>query len=148
MSFAQKIEQCHNTLQTGVELFNHHHKCQVQQQIGFEYLEGIAMLRYSFTIIAEIIYNLYQEGKIENIKCDLPLPLINKAKTFLSQYPDSSSSGVFLAKQIARKYGITFLTKAINDPSMQWIIPASVYQSMKVIEINLKHSVIIKMSHI
>lgn len=89
------------------------------------------MLRYSFTVIAELIHNQYLNGS------DDSQSLIDKAKKFLQQFSDESGSGVFLAKLLAKNYGMSFLTKITNDPSMQWVLPASFYQT-KVIYNNSK----------
>ena len=98
-----------------------------------QYLEGIATLRFSFTVVAELIYYQFQDGKYEDYKysneCQL---LLNAAKSFCTYFTDESGPGMFLAKQLARQYGITFLKKLMNDPNMQWIVPKTLNQANEV----------------
>lgn len=102
------------------------------QGINLQYLEGIAVLRYSFTVIAELIHCQFHKENEEIIyssECQL---LINMAKSFCADTTDDSGPGVFLAKQLARQYGVTFLKNVTNNPSMQWIIPKNLRQSNEV----------------
>ena len=88
---------------------------------SIKYLEGVAKLRYSLTVVAELIHYQHHEGNdtyIDNSKC-----LLDMAKTFCCNATDYYGSGLFLAKQIARKYGLSFFSNLINDPDMMWLVP-------------------------
>lgn len=93
-------------------------KCHTTPSI--KYLEGVAKLRYSFTVVAELIYYKHHE---DDTYIDNSQRLLDMAKTFCCDATDDYGSGVFLAKQIARKYGLSFFNKLIEDPGMMWLVP-------------------------
>ena len=102
--------------------------------ITLPYLEGIAKLRYSLTVVAELLHCQYNGEKQGHHTRDSQL-LIEMANKCCSDYnfnKDDTGPGVFLVKQLARQYGFTFLFNVTSDKTMQWVIPVSLRQSEEV----------------
>ena len=102
--------------------------------ITLPYLEGIAKLRYSLTVVAELLHCQYSGDRQGHHTRDSQL-LIEMASRRCSDYnlnKDDTGPGVFLVKQLAKQYGVTFLTNVTSDRTMQWIIPVSLRQSEEV----------------
>ena len=102
--------------------------------ITLPYLEGIAKLRYSLTVVAELLHCQYSGERQGHHTHDSQL-LIEEASRCCSDYnlnKDDTGPGVFLVKQLARQYGITFLTNVTSDRTMYWVIPVSLRQSEEV----------------
>ena len=53
---------------------------------------------------------------------------------------DNSGPGVFLVKQLARQYGVSFLTNLTSDQTMQWIVPHHLQRSNEVVVIYFKYN--------
>ena len=106
----------------------------LEEGITLPYLEGIAKLRYSLTVVAELLYCQYSGEKQGHHTRDSQL-LIEMASRCCSDYnvnKDDTGPGVFLVKQLARQYGFTFLFNVASDKTMQWVIPVSLRQSEEV----------------
>lgn len=105
-------------------------------KISLEYLEGIALIRYSMSTVAELIHSQHTnrgEGRIYTHDSQL---LLNKAKnccTDTSLNDDITGPGVFLLKQLTKQYGVTFLTSLMStSQSMEWVIPYNLKSSDEV----------------
>ena len=106
----------------------------LEGDITLPYLEGIAKLRYSLTVVAELLHCQYS-GERQGYHTHDSQLLIEMASKCCSDYnlnKDDTGPGVFLVKQIARQYGFTFLTNVTSDRTMQWVTPVSLRQSKEV----------------
>ena len=103
--------------------------------ISVQYLEGIAKLRYSLTVVAELLqYQHNREGGYFTHEAHL---LLDSAKKFCELKDDifntdDTGPAVFLVKQIARQYGVTFLTDLISNQTMEWVVPTNLRRSNEV----------------
>lgn len=103
--------------------------------ISVPYLEGIAKLRYSLTVVAELLqYQHKKEGGYFTHEAHL---LLDSARKFCEMRDDvfntdDAGPAVFLVKQIARQYGVTFLTDVISNQTMEWIVPTHLRRSKEV----------------
>ena len=106
----------------------------IEGGITLPYLEGIAKLRYSLTVVAELLHCQYS-GDRQGHHTHESLLLIEMANKCCSDYnlnKDDTGPGVFLVKQLAKQYGVTSLINITSDRTMQWIIPANLRQSEEV----------------
>ena len=106
----------------------------LEEGITLPYLEGIAKLRYSLTVVAELLHCQYSGDRQGHHTHDslLLIEMANKCCSDHNLNKDDSGPGVFLVKQLAKQYGVTFLTNVTSDRTMQWIIPANLRQSEEV----------------
>ena len=51
---------------------------------------------------------------------------------------DNAGPAVFLVKQLARQYGVSFLTNLTSDQTMQWVVPHHLQRSNEVVVIGFK----------
>lgn len=129
------MEQACDLLEKGKVALKSNVAPSVEGKISMEYLEGVAMLRYSFAVIAELIHSDYiDQQKTYTHESQI---LLDMAKTCCSDATlnsDDTGPNVFLVKLLARKYGVTFLTNLIaSHQSMEWIVPQHLHQLEKVI---------------
>ena len=132
MSFKSKVNFISKKFKETEKLVKDQNEALFEKGISFKYLEGVALLRYSFTVVAELIHSQFCNDNGE-LSYDTEYQLLlNMAKIFCSNFTERSGPELFLAKQIGRQYGITFLKKLSNDPNMQWIIPKNFGQAKEV----------------
>ena len=91
------------------------------------------MLRFSMSVIAELIHYQYSNEETERITYTHHSQLLlNKAKECCSDdllNKDDTGPGVFLLKLLVKQYGVTFLTNLTSDATMEWVVPRSLLQS-------------------
>jgi hypothetical protein len=100
--------------------------------VSLEYLEGIAKIRYSMTVVCELIHHqCMQKGKFFNPDTYRLLDLAKGCCEVNDERVNSNETGaaVFLVKQMARQYGIAFITDIISDERMEWIVPIHLRRS-------------------
>ena len=123
MSLTNKIEQCIKIFSDGKILLEKHAAIpsDFKKEISLEFLEEVATLRHSFTITAELIYYQHHHGKRNQTYASCQL--LDTIRKFCLNATDVYGSRIFLAKLLARNYGISFLYNVTEDHNMQWIIP-------------------------
>ena len=96
-------------------------------------MEGIAKVRYSLIVTAELLYCQYTGVRRKYHTHESQL-LIDMAKTCCTDYilSNDTGPGVFLVKQLARQYGFTFLNNITSEKAMQWVVPENLRQSEEV----------------
>ena len=128
-----KVEKALSAIEQGKELINASKTPYPGEAISLEYLEGVSMLRFSMSVIAELIHYQYSNKETEGITYTHHSQLLlNKAKECCSDdhlNVDDTGPGVFLVKQLARQYGVAFLSNLTSDATMQWVVPWSLRQS-------------------
>ena len=119
----------------------------VEGGICLQYLEGIAKLRYAIIVMAELLYykhgtSIEDEGSQSYYTNDteLLLDIVKSCCNDDSLNTDNAGPAVFLVKQLARQYGVSFLTKLTSDQTMQWIVPHHLQRSNEVVLIGFKYS--------
>ena len=128
-----KIEKALTTLEQGKNLICHNTAPHPGEVINLDYLEGVSLLRYSLTVVAELIYYQYSNKESERItythQSQLLLDMARKCCSEFDSNEDETGPGVFLVKQIARQYGVAFLTHLTSEANMQWVIPHNLRHS-------------------
>ena len=98
------------------------------------YLEAVAKLRYSLSVVAELLHTQLTAGRgegghyhthearllIEETKQCCSIPQLNQ---------EEAGPGVYLVKLLMRQYGPSFLTTLTSDPALQWVVPEHLRQS-------------------
>lgn len=102
--------------------------------ITLPYLEGIAKIRYSLSVVAELLH-CQSSGERQCLHTNYSRLLLEMAKKCCedvnlnyNETDKDSGPGVFLVKQLARQYGVTFLTNVTSEEEMKWIIPINLRQ--------------------
>ena len=119
----------------------------VEGGIRLQYLEGIAKLRYAIIIMAELLYykhgtSVVDEGSQTYYTNDTEL-LLGVAKQCCNDdtlNTENAGPAVFLVKQLARQYGVSFFTNLTSDQTMQWIVPHHLQRSNEVVVIDFKYN--------
>lgn len=128
-----KIEKALTTLEQGKNLICYNTAPHPGEVINLDYLEGVSLLRYSLTVVAELIYYQYSNKESERItythQSQLLLDMARKCCSEFDSNEDETGPGVFLVKQIARQYGVAFLTHLTSEANMQWVIPHNLRHS-------------------
>ena len=99
------------------------------------YLEAVAKLRYSLSVVVELLHTQLTAGRgerggghyhthearllIEETKQCCSIPQLNQEK---------AGPGVYLVKLLMRRYGPSFLTTLTSDPALQWVVPEHLRQ--------------------
>ena len=100
------------------------------------YLEAVAKLRYSLSVVAELLHTqlIAERGEregghyythearllIEETKQCCSIPQLNQ---------EEAGPGVYLVKLLMRRYGPSFLTTLTSDPALHWVVPEHLRQS-------------------
>lgn len=90
--------------------------------VSLQFFEGVAKLRYVLVITADLIHDQL-DGKPDKI---LPHHFIDEVReccTNKAYNTPDVGPGVFLLKQIYKKFGKAFLLSVTSNPAMEWIIP-------------------------
>ena len=110
--------------------------------VSQQYLEAIAKIRYAFVIVAELLHCQYEAssrgGRSQSYythETQLLLEVTKNCCVDDTLNTDNSGPAVFLVKQLARQYGVSFLTNLTSDQTMRWIIPHHLQRSNEVIVI-------------
>jgi hypothetical protein len=104
--------------------------------INLNYLEGIAEIRYSLTVVSELIH--YQQamaegGKIPSHDIQHLLTVANRCCNDARINADNTGPGVFLVKYTARQYGTAFIIDVTSaQKRLEWIIPPHLRRSTEV----------------
>ena len=128
----------------GIEVIMNSPAPSVEGGIHLQYLEGIAKLRYAIVVVVELLHCQHgassrQQGYYTH-ETQLLLDVANTCCSDDIVNTDNSGPAVFLVKQLARQYGISFLTNLTSDQTMQWIVPHHLQRSNEVVVIFFKYS--------
>ena len=86
-------------------------------------------MRYSLTVVAELLQCHYSSTNTEDKRYIIEsINLLDTAKNCCmstSMNTDDTGPAVFLVKQIARQYGVAFLTDLISNQTMKWVVPTN-----------------------
>ena len=99
-------------------------------------------------MVAEFIHYQYESNHEERLDTHQSMLLMNMVKdivTDLSLNGDDTGPGVFLVKQIARQYGVAFLTNVASNQTLEWIVPPHLRQSN---EVTLNYTCTIQLVHV
>ena len=94
-----------------------------------QYFEAVAKLRYALAVVAELLYT--QEGTHSRDGRKL-LEIAKQCCISSALNDENAGPGVFLVKQIYRRYGNTFLTTLTSNRAMGWIVPPHLRKSDEV----------------
>ena len=95
----------------------------VESHVSVEYLEAIAKIRYVCFSVSEILYG-QSLLKVDSSSTEQALlTALQKCCEDTSLNTEISGPGIFFLKQIARRYGMSFLAKICVRDEVQWIIP-------------------------
>ena len=93
-------------------------------------------MRYSLTVVAELLQCQYSSTNTEDKGYTMEsINLLDIAKyccMSASMNTDDTGSAVFLVKQIARQYGVTFLIDLVSNQTMEWVVPTNLRRSREV----------------
>ena len=128
----------------GIEVIMNSPAPSVEGGIHLQYLEGIAKLRYAIVVVVELLHCQHgTSSRHQGYYTHETQLLLDIAKRCCSDHivnTDNSGPGVFLVKQLARQYGVSFLTNLTSDQTMQWIVPHHLQRSNEVVVIYFKYS--------
>ena len=128
----------------GIELITNSPAPFVEGGIHLQYLEGIAKLRYAIVVVVELLHCQHgassrHQGYYTH-ETQLLLDIAKRCCINDIVNTDNSGPGVFLVKQLAKQYGVSFLTNLTSDETMQWIVPHHLQRSNEVDIIYFKYS--------
>lgn len=91
-------------------------------KITLQYLEGVAKIRFALNVVSELIYSKQAGGhrSLESLK------LMEKTEAFCKRGVLNQEDGgpaVYLVKQLARQYGLSFINNISSDHELGWIVP-------------------------
>ena len=97
-----------------------------------QYFEAVAKLRYALAVVAEFLYT-HVERKDTHSHDGRELLEITKQCCIAPALNDEDAGpGVYLVKQIYRRYGKAFLTTLTSNRAMEWIVPQHLRKSDEV----------------
>ena len=128
----------------GIEVIMNNPAPSVEGGIRLQYLEGIAKLRYAIVVVAELLHCQHgassrHQGYYKH-ETQLLLDVTKRCCINDIVNTDNSGPGVFLVKQLARQYGVSFLTNITSDQTMQWVVPHHLQRSNEVVVKCFKYS--------
>ena len=94
-----------------------------------QHFEAIAKLRYALAVVAELLYT--QEGTHSRDGREL-LEIAKQCCICPALNDEDAGPGVYLIKQIYRRYGKAFLTTLTSNRAMGWIVPSHLRKSDEV----------------
>ena len=97
-----------------------------------QHFEAVAKLRYALAVVAELLYTQVEKKCAHSRE---ELELLEKAKQCCispALNDEDAGPGVFLVKQIYRRYGKAFLTTLTSNRAMEWIVPLHLRKSDEV----------------
>lgn len=98
---------------------------------SLSYLEGVAKLRCSLSVVAELLHTQQTVECWQYTNSDFVL-LIEEAKTCCStvQLNDYNQAGpaVYLVKLLMRQYGLSFLHSLCKNADLLWVVPEHLRQ--------------------
>ena len=120
----------------GIEVIMSSPAPSVEGSIHLQYLEGIAKLRYAIVVVAELLHCQHgassRHQSYYTYETQLLLDATKRCCNNDIINTDNSGPGVFIVKQLARQYGVSFLTNLTSDQTMQWIVPHHLQRSNEV----------------
>ena len=108
----------------------HHHS-----PTSLPYLEAVAMLRYSLSVVAELLYTQLTAGRQQQYTHDALL-LMEEAKQCCSipqLNEDEAGPAVYLVKLLIRQYGQSFLSRVCDHTQLLWVVPEHLRQTDEVL---------------
>ena len=97
------------------------------------YLEAVAKLRYSLSVVAELLHTQLTAGRGEGGGYSLDVYLLIEETKQCCSTPqlnqEEAGPGVYLVKLLMRQYGPSFLSTLTSDPTLQWVVPEHLRQS-------------------
>ena len=94
-------------------------------------------MRYSLTVVAELLQcqhssTINTEDKGYTMESINLLDTARNCCMSTSMNTDDTGPAVFLVKQIARQYGVTFLIDLVSNQTMEWVVPTNLRRSKEV----------------
>ena len=98
------------------------------------YLEAVSKLRYSLSVVAELLYTQLTAERQQQYTHDALL-LLEEAKRccFIPQLnEDEAGPAVYLVKLLMRQYGPSFLSRVCDHTELLWVVPEHLRQTDEV----------------
>ena len=108
---------------------DHHHS-----PTTLPYLEAVAKLRYSLSVVAELLYTQLTAERQQHHTNDALL-LVKETKQCCSipqLNEDEAGPAVYLVKLLMRRYGPSFLSYVCDHTELLWIVPEHLRQTDEV----------------
>ena len=115
----------------------HHHS-----PTSLPYLEAVAKLRYSLSVVAELLYTQLTAERQQQYTHDALL-LIEEAKQCCSipqLNEDEAGPAVYLVKLLMRQYGPSFLSRVCDHTELLWVVPEHLRQTDEVLPCTHTHT--------
>ena len=106
----------------------------LESNITIEHLEAIAKLRFVCSVVGDLLYK-YNEKGADSLTPN-ETELLQSMKICCNDDKlNSMEAGpaVFILKQVARQYGMSFLASLSNSEELEWVIPAHLRKQDEVI---------------
>ena len=97
-----------------------------------QYFEAVAKLRYALAVVAELLYTQVERKNAYSRDGRELLELAKQCCISAALNDEDAGPGVFLVKQIYRRYGKTLLTTLTSNRAMGWIVPPHLRKSDEV----------------
>ena len=130
MSLQSRVGYAYQVMSEGKEVVLKSYAPTFEGGVSLRYLEGIAKLRYALIVVAELLYCQYgansREDRNQSFYSHETQLLLDVAKRCCDDDVvniNNTGPAVFLVKQIAQQFGISFLIKLTSDKTMQWVVP-------------------------
>ena len=102
--------------------------------ISWPYLEAVAKMRYSLSVVAELLYTQLTAERQQQYTHNALL-LIEEAKRCCSNpqlNEDEAGPAVYLVKLLMRQYGPSFLSRVCDHTELLWVVPEHLRQTDEV----------------
>ena len=106
----------------------------LESNITIEYLEAVAKLRFVCSVVGDLLYKYNKKGADSLTPNETEL--LQSMKICCNDDKlNSMEAGpaVFILKQVARQYGMSFLASLSNSEELEWVIPAHLRKQDEVI---------------
>ncbi len=97
-----------------------------------QYFEAVAKLRYALAVVAELLYTRVERKDAHSREGRELLEIAKQCCISPALNDEDAGPGVYLVKQIYRRYGKAFLTTLTSNRAMEWIVPQHLRKSDEV----------------
>ncbi|KAM7035519.1 E3 ubiquitin-protein ligase RNF213 [Acridotheres tristis] len=98
------------------------------QESSVEYLQAVAKVRLCLSRAAELIFDLQQHTKSEDMK--EKQQYLKSVEKFCS-LARNDWHRVYLVRRIASQHGMEFAQKLVTEPRFRWVFPAEILQQVR-----------------
>ena len=126
LTLQQRISSSLQLMRDGREGMTEHY----HSPTSLLYLEAVAKLRYSLSVVAELLYTQLTAQRQQQYTHDALL-LLEEAKRccFIPQLnEDEAGPAVYLVKLLMRQYGPSFLSCVYGHTELLWVVPEHLRQ--------------------